>query len=165
MSRVISYNINPNLNIQEGVHKTYFIIRGKKLSDEEIAIQNVDDISSEKYYFVKKDEQKEVYVYYYPSEFTAPSETGEDKYIIYQYGRCEVNGSFPTDVELHASFVPRDKYCDSLVYYMNLQPPDDNRKYKVNTNKQMGFEIWFTDSTGEKARTPDNFVIFLKLVY
>lgn len=71
----------------------------------------------------------------------------------------------PADIEIHSTIVPRDTYCDSLVYYCNLQPPDDNRKYKVNTNKRMGFEIWFTDAKGDKIIVPDSFVVFLKLIY
>ena len=155
MSRVISYNINPNLNVQDGVHKTYFIIRGWKVDYQ-------TSIDEHGFMFIPSINH---YCYYYPQEFVAPNESGADKYLIFQYGRLTIDKHFPADIEIHASFIPRDNYCDSLVYYANLQPPDDNRKYKVNTNKQMGFEIWFTDSTGKTTIVPDNFVIFLKLIY
>ncbi len=159
MSRVISYNINPNLNVQDGVHKTYFIIRGWKVDWEK-----GEKTSFEKDGFVFNPKRTS-YIYYYPQEFVAPNETGDDKYLIFQYGRLTIDKHFPANYEIHASFIPRDNYCDSLVYYANLQPPDDNRKYKVNTNKQMAFEIWFTDSQGKKRIQPDDFVIFMKLIY
>ncbi len=60
MSRVISYNINPNLNVQDGVHKTYFIIRGWK----------VDWEKGEKTSFEKDgfgfNPKTTSYIYYYP---------------------------------------------------------------------------------------------------
>ena len=162
MSRVISYNINPNINVQTGEHKTYFPVRGRGLTNEELRNQKTDDFGENGFY-LRPDNKH--YVYYYPQEFVAPSETGEDKYVIFQYCHCIVEGHLPADIEIHSTIVPRDTYCDSLVYYCNLQPPDDNRKYKVNTNKRMGFEIWFTDAKGDKVIVPDSFVVFLKLIY
>ena len=162
MSRVISYNINPNINVQDGVHKTYFIVRGRRLTRDEIAAQKPDNFDPDGFYFNPLNDS---YVFYYPKEFVTPSETGEDKYLVFQYCHLTLNESLPADIEVHASFIPRDNYCDSLVYYTNLQPPDDNRKYKVNTNKKMGFEVWFTNSSGKKKIVPDDFVIFMKLIY
>ena len=162
MSRVISYNINPNINVQTGVHKTYFPIRGRKLTDEEIRNQRTDNFDADGFYLNPLNNH---YIFYYPQEFVAPSETGEDKYVVFQYCHCIVEEHLPADIEVHSSIVPRDQYCDCLVYYCNLQPPDDNRKYKVNTNKKMGFEVWFTDAKGKETLIPDNFVIFLKLMY
>lgn len=196
MSRVISYNINPNLNVQTGAHKTYFIIKGKNpdikedgqyktqeekeqeaeekrkkeekereddqyLSPEEIRLKYKIDFGPDNYYY---NEREKEFIYYYPQEFIAPSETGEDKYVIFQYCHCVLHDSTPTDFEIHSTIVPRDTFCDSLVYYCNLQVPDDNRKYRVNTNKQMGFKVWFTNYKGERI-IPDYFTVFLKLIY
>ena len=162
MSRVISYNINPNLSVQTGVHKTYFIIRGRSMTDDEINNQKTDNFDPDGFY-LRPDNHH--YIFYYPQEFVAPSEAGEDKYVIFQYCHCKVQDSLPADIEIHSTIVPRDTYCDSLVYYCNLQPPDDNRKYRVNTNKRMGFEVWFTDSSGRTVIMPDTFVVFFKLLY
>ena len=160
MSRVISYNINPNINVQDGTHKTYFIVKGKNLTKNEIQNQDNETFNLNNFY-LKPDGK---FLFYYPQEFVAPSETGEDKYVIFQYCYAEINQKLPTGIEIHSSIVPRDRFCDSLVYYCNLQPPDDNRKYKVNTNKQMGFEVWFTWANGDPV-IPDVFTIFLKLLY
>lgn len=166
MSRVISYNINPNLNVQAGVHKTYFIIRGRNLGKDEdgktIPIPTEQDYDKNGFYYI---EETKNFMYYYPQEFVAPSETGSDKYIVFQYCHAILDGGLSAEIEIHSDFIPRDTYCDSLIYYCNLQPPDDNRKYCVNTNKQMGFSIWFTDSTGLNKIVPDNFVAFFKLYY
>ena len=52
-------------------------------------------------------------------------------------------------------FIQRDKYCDSLVWYANVVPPDDNRKYEFIGTKR-DFKIWFTDVEGNEIK-PDNF--------
>ena len=67
------------------------------------------------------------------------------------------------ETELHGDFIQRDKYCDSLVWYANLVPPDDNRKYEYIGTKR-DFRIWFTDVAGNVIQ-PDNFKVFLKLIY
>lgn len=58
MSRVISYNINPNLNVQAGVHKTYFIIRGRNLGKDEdgniIPIPTEQDYDKNGFYYVEE---------------------------------------------------------------------------------------------------------------
>ena len=201
MSRVISYNINPNLNVQAGVHKTYFIIRGRNLrkeleeeqkkkeeeaegegdeGDEDEGDEDEGEGEEEEEEEAKEDEllmqdydkngfyykeETKTFMYYYPQEFVAPAETGSDKYIVFQYCHAILDGGLSAEIEIHSDFIPRDTYCDSLIYYCNLQPPDDNRKYCVNTNKQMGFSIWFTDSTGLNKIVPYNFVVFFKLYY
>ena len=74
-----------------------------------------------------------------------------DRYISFQYCRATCNGYLDGETEVHASFVPRDEYCD------------DNRKYKYTLNHDR-FKNWFTDSTGNEI-VPDNFTLFLKLQY
>ena len=67
------------------------------------------------------------------------------------------------ETEVHASFIQRDENCDSLVWYANTMPPDDNRKYSFIGTKR-DFTIWFTDTHGNRI-IPDNFTCFLKLTY
>ena len=164
MSRIISYNINPDINVQTGADKTYFPIRGWKLNQKELETQTVDCLKSRGFVFNPVNKH---FIFHYPQEFVSPSNVEKDKYIIFQYCRCTVDGSISGEVEVHSSFVPRDQYCDFLVYYANLQVPDDNRKYKVNSNRKQGFEVWFTDGKGDGTKTviPDDFVLFLKLIY
>ncbi|KAK8857507.1 hypothetical protein M9Y10_015912 [Tritrichomonas musculus] len=164
MSRLISYNINPDINVQTGADKTYFPVRGWKLTGDEITAQTVNCLKTRGFYFNPANNH---FAFMYPQEFVSPSNVEKDKYIIFQYCRCTVDGSISGEVEVHANFVPRDNYCDSLVYYANLQVPDDNRKYKVNSNRKQGFEVWFTDGKGDGTKTviPDDFVLFLKLIY
>ena len=164
MSRIISYNINPDVNVQTGADKTYFPIRGWKLSAKESQAQNENSLKTQGFYYNSVTQH---FTFQYPNEFVAPGNVETDKYIVFQYCRCTVNGSISGEVEVHSDFVPRDNYCDSLVYYANLQVPDDNRKYKVNGNRSYTFEVWFTDGkkNGKKVVTPDEFVIFLKLLY
>lgn len=95
----------------------------------------------------------------------------------FQYCFCSVNGSIHGETETHASFIPWDNYCDSFVYYENLQVHDDNHKYIVNTSRNVTFEVWFTKSKGEMytkdrkilpgndVRPTLNFVMFLKLMH
>ncbi len=157
---------NKYRSFQTGVDKTYFPVRGYTLSLEESMKQmkpNGDIDMETRGFFYNYEKQR--WIFYYPQEFVNPSE--HDKYIIFQYCRCSVNDHYNAEIEVHASFIPRDQYCDHLVYYANLQVPDDNRKYKVNTNQKMGFEVWFTDGTGKLFEKDDriNFVMFLKLLY
>ncbi|KAK8895979.1 hypothetical protein M9Y10_013865 [Tritrichomonas musculus] len=164
MSRIISYNINPDINVQTGADKTCFPVRGWHLSDPELAAQDENSLKTQGFYFNPKNKH---FIFQYPQEFVAPGNIEKDKYIIFQYCRCTVNGSISGEVEVHSNFVPRDNYCDSLVYYANLQVPDDNRKYKVNSNRKQAFEVWFTDGkkNGKNIIVPDDFVMFLKLIY
>ena len=85
------------------------------------------------------------------------------KYIVFQYCRATCNGYLDGETEVHASFIQRDNYCDSLVWYANVVPPDDNRKYEFIGTKR-DFKIWFTDVEGNEIK-PDNFKLFLKLIY
>lgn len=108
-----------------------------------------------KTYFITRDTYNK-----FPPEFISST---NDRYISFQYCRATCNKYIDGETEVHASFVPRDEYCDSLVWYANLVPPDDNRKYKY-TLRHSDFRIWFTDANGNKI-TPDNFTLFLKLEY
>ena len=85
------------------------------------------------------------------------------RYISFQFCRCTCNGVLDGETEIHASFIQRDNYCDSLVWYTNFMPPDDNRKYEF-VGSQRTFKLWFTDAVGNVI-TPDNFVCFLKLEF
>ena len=85
------------------------------------------------------------------------------KYIVFQYCRATCDGYLDGETEVHASFIQRDNYCDSLVWYANVEPPDDNRKYEFIGTKR-DFKIWFTDVEGNEIK-PDNFKVFLKLIY
>ena len=85
------------------------------------------------------------------------------KYIVFQYCRATCNGYLDGETECHSDFIQRDKYEDSLVWYANVMPPDDNRKYEYVGTKR-DFKIWFTDPLGNEIK-PDNFKVFLKLIY
>ena len=108
-----------------------------------------------KTYFITRTQDNEL-----PIEFVCSK---NDRYISFQYCRATCNGYLDAETEIHCSFVQRDAYCDSLVWYCNLLPPDDNRKYSfIGTNRN--FKIWFSDGLGNEI-IPDNFVCFLKLEY
>lgn len=85
------------------------------------------------------------------------------KYISFQYCRATCDGYLDGETEVHCSFIQRDEYCDSLVWYANLVPVDDNRKYEYVGTKR-DFKVWFTDARGNEI-IPDNFTLFLKLEY
>ena len=167
MRRFISFNLDTELNVQTGIGKTYFPVRGWKLSDDEMKNQTNEVINQRGFYLDPKNNH---FIFHYPQEFVAPTNNQADKYVIFQYCRATVDGHFHSELEVHASFIPRDQYCNYLVYYCNLQVPDDNRKYRVNENRKQGFEVWFIDGTQkdpdhQKAIIPDSFVLFLKLIY
>lgn len=158
MSTTIPYN-PPRITTQnKELTKTYFPIRGYKLSKEEAAKDQLhfDDDSSDFVY------EKKLWRFKYPEEFV--NSDSNEKYIIFQYGRVTVNKSINGETTIHASFVPRNDYFDSIVYLANLQVPDDNRKYLIDTFPGHTFEVWFRDANGQIV-VPDSFVIFLKLVY
>lgn len=108
-----------------------------------------------KTYFITKH-----YYNKFPPEFV---NSRNDRYISFQYCRATCNDYLDGETEVHCSFVPRDEYCDSLVWYANLSVPDDNRKYKY-TLSHSDFRVWFTNTTGEIIE-PDNFTLFLKLEF
>ena len=108
-----------------------------------------------KTYFITRDYDNK-----FPSEYVT---SRNDRYISFQYCRATCNDSFDGETEVHASFVSRDEYCDSLVWYANLTPQDANRIYKSTLNHDR-FRVWFTDSKGNEI-IPDNFTLFLKFVY
>ena len=96
----------------------------------------------------------------FPKEFIYST---NPKYVVFQYCRATCNGYLDGATEIHASFIRRDKFCDSLVWYANVVPPDDNRKYEyIGTKRE--FKVWFTDVDGNEIK-PDNFKLFLKLIY
>ncbi len=108
-----------------------------------------------KTYFVTRSLNNEL-----PMEFICSK---NKRYISFQYCRATCNGYLDAETEVHASIIQRDNYCDSLVWYANLLPPDDNRKYEfIGTNRN--FRVWFTDSIGNEI-IPDNFTLFLKLEF
>ena len=96
----------------------------------------------------------------FPIDFTYSK---NPKYIVFQYCRATCNGYLDGETELHGDFIQRDKYCDSLIWYANVMPPDDNRKYEYVGTKR-DFKIWFTDPLGNEIK-PDTFKVFLKLIY
>ena len=168
--------------IERPPSKTYFPIRGHTLSEDELKKQSDPEkgvmfIKENGFYYNPKTKH---FIYYFPEEFIAPCD--HDKYIVFQYCRCTVDNHVHAEIEVHADFIPRDQYLNDLVYYANLQVPDDNRKYKVNGTSRTTFEVWFTDGLGniyDKVKTDQkdehgepiyrdvllNFVMFLKLVY
>ncbi len=108
-----------------------------------------------KTYFITKETDN-----LFPKEFIASK---GPKNIVFQYCRATCEGYLDGETEIHASFIQRDKYCDSLVWYANVMPPDDNRKYEyIGTKRE--FKIWFTDPEGKEI-IPDSFTLFLKLEF
>lgn len=108
-----------------------------------------------KTYFITQTAENEL-----PIEFVCSK---NDKYISFQYCKCTCNGYMDSETSIHASFIQRDQYCDSMIWYTNLLPPDDNRKYSfIGTNRK--FKIWFKGPDG-KVLTPDSFTAFFKLEY
>ena len=112
-------------------------------------------MESTKTYFITRTLENQL-----PMEFICSK---NPRYITFQYCRATCNGYLDQETEVHASFIQRDEYCDSLVWYANTMPPDDNRKYSFIGTKR-DFTIWFTDANGNRI-TPDNFTCFLKLTY
>ena len=112
-------------------------------------------IKATKTYYITRDYENEL-----PQEFC---NSLNKKYISFQYCRTTCNNYLDGETEVHCSFIQRDNYCDSLIWYDNLSPPDDNRKYEYIGTKRK-FTIWFTDAVGNKI-IPDNFTLFLKLEY
>ena len=159
MSTLISYNIDPRLNIQPTkIHKTYYPIQGWKIDNPEK--QKLDECLTVDNFYLEKDR----FVFKFPSEFHTPTQ-GQERYIIYQYCYLLKDGHTASNYTVHASFVPRNNYCDSLVYVANLQVPDDNRKYLIDSEMRQGFMVWFKDTRTRKIIVPDYFIIFLKLEY
>ena len=108
-----------------------------------------------KTYFVTRDLHNTL-----PIEFVCSK---NKRYISFQYCRATCNNYLDGETEVHASFIQRDQYCDSLVWYANMLPVDMNRKYEfIGTKRE--FDVWFTDASGNKI-TPDTFTLFLKLEY
>ena len=112
-------------------------------------------IKTTKTYYITRDYENEL-----PPQFC---NSLNRRYISFQYCRATCNNYLDGETEVHCSFIQRDNYCDSLVWYANLSPPDDNRKYEYIGTKR-NFRIWFTDATGNEIK-PDNFTLFLKLEY
>ena len=108
-----------------------------------------------KTYFITRNLENEL-----PIEFVYSK---NPRYITFQSCRATCDGFMDGETEVHASFIQRDNYCDSMVWYCNIMPPDDNRKYEY-IGSQRNFKIWFIDGTGKEI-IPDNFTIFLKLEF
>ena len=96
----------------------------------------------------------------FPSAFI---QSKHQKYVVFQYCRATCDGYIDGETEIHCDFIPRDDFCDGLIWYANVVPPDDNRKYEM-INTKTHFHIWFTNAIGQVI-CPDNFVLFLKLIY
>lgn len=150
----ISYNINPNRGL--AYDDAADLDGDGVITDYERAIYNNQSTEpTTKTYFITRDYDNEL-----PPEFVNLS---NDRYISFQYCRATCKHYLDGETEVHCSFVPRDEYCDSLVWYANLVPPDDNRKYEIISRKNT-FRVWFTDAEGKEIK-PDNFTLFLKLEY
>ena len=161
MSTFISYNYDPKLDIQPlKIHKTYYPVQGWKLTSTQQKEQKLSDCLTVDNFYLEKDR----FVYKFPSEFHTPI-NGQERYIIFQYCYCVVNNHTASNYTVHASFVPRNNYCDSLVYVANLQVPDDNRKYLIDSDMRQGFMVWFKDTQTRQIIVPDYFIMFLKLEY
>ena len=117
-----------------------------------MARQRLDTVKT---YFITKDYENDL-----PPEFV---NSLNKRYISFQYCLAVCNEYIDAETEVHASFIQRDNYCDSLIWYSNLTPPDDNRKYEYIGTKRH-FRIWFTDPEGNEIK-PDRFTLFLKLEY
>ena len=108
-----------------------------------------------KTYYITKDYENDL-----PTEFC---NSLNKRYISFQYCLAICNEYIDGETECHSNFIQRDEYCDSLIWYANLVPPDENRKYEyIGTKKK--FRIGFTDSKGNEIK-PDRFTVFLKLEY
>lgn len=115
----------------------------------------MDSNKKTKTYFITKEYNNKL-----PSEF---SNSLNKRYISFQYCRATCNGYLDGETEVHASFIQRDNYEDSLVFYANVMPPNNNRKYEYIGTKR-DFRVWFTDANGNEIK-PDNFTLFLLLEY
>lgn len=94
-----------------------------------------------------------------PMEFVCSK---NKRYISFQYCRATCNNYLDGETEVHASFVQRDEYCDSIVWYANLLPHEERKYEFLGLNRH--FKVWFTDANGNEI-VPDNFTLFLKLTY
>ena len=154
IKRITGFNINP--------------YRGDTF-DEAMDINGdgvIDDYERQVYYNQSTEPTTKTYFITRDYENTLPPEfvnSSNDRYISFQYCRATCQHYLDGETEVHCSFVPRDEYCDSLVWYANLTPPDDNRKYEIISRKNT-FKVWFTDAEGKEIK-PDNFTLFLKLEY
>ena len=108
-----------------------------------------------KTYFITKTYDNE-----FPQAFV---NSRHKRYISFQYCLAVCDEYIDGETELHANFIQRDEYCDSLVWYANSVPPDDNRKYEYIGTKR-NFRVWFTDAEGNEIH-PNRFTLFLKLEY
>ena len=96
------------------------------------------------YYVTDKFENK------FPKDFIA---SRNKKYIIVQDCRCMMGGSMPANVELHASFIKRDAFCDHFVMFCNDNAIKKYKKYEY-TSHDPSFTVWFTDLYGKRFQ-PD----------
>ena len=94
------------------------------------------------YYVTDKFENK------FPKDFIA---SRNKKYIIVQDCRCMMGGSMPANVELHASFIKRDAFCDHFVMFCNDNALKKYKKYEYSSH-DIGFKVWFTDLDGTEFK-------------
>ena len=82
----------------------------------------------------------------FPSSFVC---SRNKRYIVVQDCRCKIGDKLYVDLELHASFVQRDAYCDHFVMFCNDAELAKYKKYEW-VGSENWFEIWFTDMEGRK---------------
>ena len=84
------------------------------------------------------------------------------KYIQFRWCRGLWKGKLVGDISLHADFICRDRYMDSMVCYIN----DDQgkyEKYEYNSTSRK-FKVWFKDIKGNPVE-PEAFTLKLMLIY
>ena len=108
-----------------------------------------------KTYFITQDYEND-----FPPEFAFSL---NKKYVSFQYCLAVCNEYIDAETAVHADFIQRDNYCDSMIWHANSVPIDQNRKYEYIGTKRK-FRVWFTDSKGNEIK-PDRFTLFLKLEF
>ena len=84
----------------------------------------------------------------FPADFIS---SRNKKYIVVQDCKCIIDGSMPSDVELHADFIKRDAYCDHFVMFCNDTALKKYKKYEYDSHDTT-FKIWFTDLDGKEFK-------------
>ncbi len=95
----------------------------------------------------------------FPVEFTC---SREPKFIHIQHCRAVFKDYLVGDIELHASFIQRNGYCDNFVCFTNFTMTK-YKKYEY-TGTRPDFRIWFTDMNGNPV-TVQNFKLEMMLEY
>ncbi len=84
------------------------------------------------------------------------------KFIHVQHCRAIFKDYLVGDIEMHASFIQRDGYCDNFVCFTNTQLTK-YKKYQI-TGSKPSFIVWFTDMNGKHVNV-QNFKLELMLEY